>query len=359
MLITAYNTTPADLTSVGGPKNGWVLDSIAAEVNITTGEVLFTWSPLAHLKVNQSHYPLSGAGLNQSNPYDFFHINAIELVGENYLINSRHFWSTFLVNPKGEILWEINGETGGDFGTLPEGGTFSWQHFARVQQLNSTKALVSWFANNNDLTGQANAKPSTGLSLLLTLPPNATSPPVLVTNFTNPHSPVDAWSQGSFQYLPNNNKFIGYGSNAVIAEYGPFTNGTNGTEGQVRWAASFGSGDLVSSYRAYKQVWHATPATKPSLVVLQAASNDTLTHCAGSSTWRGYVSWNGATDVTKYIVYTGSTNTTLTATGQASKTGFETEFVVPSGAAYVQVGAVENNGTAVTRKSSVVAVGDS
>ena len=124
MLITAYNTTPADLTSVGGPKNGWVLDSIAAEVNITTGEVLFTWSPLAHLQVNQSHYPLGAAGLNQSSPYDFFHINAIELVGENYLINSRHFWSTFLVNPKGEVLWEINGETGGDFGTLPEGGTF-------------------------------------------------------------------------------------------------------------------------------------------------------------------------------------------------------------------------------------------
>ncbi|KIV81672.1 hypothetical protein PV11_03841 [Exophiala sideris] len=339
MLVTAYNTTPADLTSVGGPKNGWVLDSLAVEVNITTGEVLFSWSPLAHLQINQSNYLLSGAGLNQSNPYDFFHINSIELVGENYLINSRHLWSTFLVNPKGDILWGINGKTGGDFGTLPEGGTFSWQHFARVQQLNSTNALVSWFANNNDETGQVNAKPSTCLSLLLTLPPNASSPPVL--------------------YLPNGNKFLGYGSNAVIAEYGPFTNSTNGTEGQVRWSATFGSGDLVSSYRAYKQVWHATPATKPSLVVLQASSNDTLTHCAGSSTWRGYVSWNGATDVTKYIVYTGSTNTTLTATGQASKTGFETEFVVPQGAAFVQVGAVENNGTAVTRRSSVVAVGGS
>ncbi|KAK5312876.1 hypothetical protein LTR93_011147 [Exophiala xenobiotica] len=337
MLVTAYNTTPADLTSVGGPKNGWVLDSLAVEVNITTGEVLFSWSPLAHLPLNHSKYSLSGAGVNQSNP--------------------RHYWSTFLVNPKGEILWEINGLTGGDFGELPDGGTFSWQHFARVQQLNSSQALISWFANNNDLTGQPNAKPSTGLTLLVTLPPNPSSPPVLYTNYSDPESPIDAWSQGSFSYLPNGNRFLGYGSNAVIAEYGPRGSDPDSTEGQVRWTATFGYGNIVSSYRAYKQVWHATPATDPDLVVLQATANDTLAHCAESSTWRGYVSWNGSTDVTDWIVYTGSTHTTLTATGQACKAGFETAFVVPQGAAFVQVGAVENNGAAVVRKSKVVPVG--
>jgi hypothetical protein len=124
MLVTAYNQTTANLTSVGGPANGYVIDSIAAEVNMTTNEVLFTWSPLAHVPVNQSHYPLLGAGRNASDAYDFFHINAIQRVGDNYLINSRHTWSTYLVNPQGEILWEINGATGGDFGPLPEGGTF-------------------------------------------------------------------------------------------------------------------------------------------------------------------------------------------------------------------------------------------
>lgn len=124
MLVTAYNTTQADLTSVGGPKDGWVLDSLAAEVNITTGEVLFMWSPLAHIPINGAHYPLRGQGQNQSVPFDFFHTNSIELVGENYLINSRHLWTTYLVSPEGQILWQINGLDGGDFGKLPEGAAF-------------------------------------------------------------------------------------------------------------------------------------------------------------------------------------------------------------------------------------------
>ena len=124
ILVTVYNYSTADLSSIGGPKNGWVLDSMAAEVNISSGEVLFSWSPLAHLNLSDSHYPLAGSGRNDSNPYDFFHINAIQLVGDNYLINSRHFWSTFLVDPKGNIIWEINGKDGGDFGPIPEGGHF-------------------------------------------------------------------------------------------------------------------------------------------------------------------------------------------------------------------------------------------
>jgi hypothetical protein len=124
ILVTLYNTTSADLTSVGGPKTGYVLDSMAAEINITTGEVIFSWSPLQHMNLTESYEPLAGTGLNASAPYDFFHMNAIQMVGENYLINSRHYWTTYLVSPQGEILWQINGETGGDFGAIPEGGHF-------------------------------------------------------------------------------------------------------------------------------------------------------------------------------------------------------------------------------------------
>jgi len=124
MLVTAYNITEIDLTSVDGPKEGWALDSLALEVDLTTGEVLWSWSSLDHVPVEGSQQPLSGSGYNTSNPWDYFHINSIQLVGENYLINSRHFWTTYLVNSAGDILWRIEGHTGGDFGSLPEGGTF-------------------------------------------------------------------------------------------------------------------------------------------------------------------------------------------------------------------------------------------
>lgn len=109
-----------------------------------------------------------------------------------------------------------------------------------------------------------------------------------------------------------------------------------------------------------KQEWHATPAADdPSLVVLAAEANDTLTHCAGSSVWRGYVSWNGATDVTSWEIYVvGTSNTSIMRSiGQVEKMGFETEFVVPVGSAYVQVGAVESYGARVVRNSTAVKVG--
>ncbi len=124
MLITAYNTTPYDLSSIGGPSKGWLLDSLALEVDIITGKVLFSWSLLAHLPLNRTLFQLSGAGTSQSTPFDPFHVNSIQLVGNNYLINVRNIWATFLVSPAGNIIWAINGLNGGDFGALPEGGNF-------------------------------------------------------------------------------------------------------------------------------------------------------------------------------------------------------------------------------------------
>jgi hypothetical protein len=161
---------------------------------------------------------------------------------------------------------------------------------------------------------------------------------------------------------------MGYGAYAVIEEFGPkrrtSTSDDTPKKGHVRWSAAFGSGDLVSSYRVFKQEWHATPATKPSLTVSRAAANDTLNHCAGrNSSWRGYVSWNGATDVTRWLVYAGTSNAdananaTLKAVGTVRKEGFETVFVVPQGATFVQVGAVENDSQRdAVRWSDVVAI---
>lgn len=124
ILLTAYNVTNADLTSIGGPKNGYVYDTLAFEVDIRTGDVLFSWSPLQHVSLNNSKYPLSGAGNSTANAYDFFHINAIFPFEGGFLINSRHTWSTYFVDRSGNIVWQIQGSTGGDFGAIPAGGSF-------------------------------------------------------------------------------------------------------------------------------------------------------------------------------------------------------------------------------------------
>lgn len=124
ILVTAYNATTADLSSIGGPKNGWVFDSLVFEIDPRNGDILFRWSALEHVPINETRLPLHGVGKNQSAPFDWFHINSVVQVGEKFLVNGRHVWSVYLVNPKGTIDWRLQGKTGGDFGTLPTHGQF-------------------------------------------------------------------------------------------------------------------------------------------------------------------------------------------------------------------------------------------
>jgi hypothetical protein len=216
---------------------------------------------------------------------------------------------------------------------------------ARIRNISSTQALISWFAN--DLDTAASTVPSKGLTLRLTLPPTPEHPPELVTNFYDHEYPVSSAAEGSFFPLPNGNTLMGYGDEPYIKEYGP--------TGDVRWSAQFAGYDLGQSYRAYKQEWHATPSTRPSLVVANAAANDDLRQCAGkSSSLRGYVSWNGATDVEKYRVYAGSDAISLKLLGSVDKKGFETKFSLPSGIKFVQVAAIQAG--KIIRKSAIVHV---
>lgn len=124
ILVSAYNATPTDLTSVGGPKDGWVFDCLFFEIEPESGKILFRWSALEHVPVIDSKQPLAGTGLNQTAPWDWFHINSVVNIGNEYLVNSRHVWTTYLLTAKGDIIWRIQGDTGGDFGSLPADAHF-------------------------------------------------------------------------------------------------------------------------------------------------------------------------------------------------------------------------------------------
>lgn len=124
ILVTAYNITTADLRSVGGPENGYVIEPLAVEVDIATGKILFTWSPLDHVPINTTHWPLLKTGYSESQPFDWFHMNSIQAFEGYFLINSRHTWTSYLVDRSGKIIWQIDGQNGGDFGSIPAGGNF-------------------------------------------------------------------------------------------------------------------------------------------------------------------------------------------------------------------------------------------
>lgn len=124
ILCTAVNVTTTDLTSVGGPKVGWVYDSMFLEIDIKTNKILFMWSPLAAgIPINSTKQTLSSTGASQSNPFDWFHMNSVTTTKSGYLVNSRHTWSSYGLDSSGKVQWTLDGSTGGDF-TLPKAANF-------------------------------------------------------------------------------------------------------------------------------------------------------------------------------------------------------------------------------------------
>jgi Arylsulfotransferase (ASST) len=50
-LITAYERKPWDLSAIGGPRNGTLLDSVFQEIDIATGKEVFTWRASEHFAI--------------------------------------------------------------------------------------------------------------------------------------------------------------------------------------------------------------------------------------------------------------------------------------------------------------------
>ncbi|KAI9835568.1 MAG: hypothetical protein M1819_002019 [Sarea resinae] len=314
ILVTAYNITTADLRSVGGPRNGWVYDPMFYEIDIKTNETLFHWSPTASgIPINATHQPLDGTGSSQSDPFDWFHTNSVQSIGTGYLVNSRHLWTTFLLNSTGGIKWNISGDTGGSF-TLPKQNIFSWQHHPRAQNITSTSLELHYFNNANAGPPFNGTSPTTGLELSLDLT-NFTV--TVIRNLSDPNDALYADTQGSFTPLSNGNVFMGYGQIPKFKEFGP------DGDSDVRMTVTFGD-TKTQSYRAYRESWNATPSAAPDVYAENATA---------------YMSWNGATDVTSWTVYTGTDGADLATAGSVDRSGFETSFGIAANATRVKVAA--------------------
>ena len=116
--ITVYHEVPADLTSVGGPKDGYVEDSIVQELDIKTGKVVFEWHSLGHVPLTESiqanREPAHHA--TKKRPLDYFHVNSIaDGPGGTILISGRNTSALYLLRRDGPIAWRLGGKQS-DFG---------------------------------------------------------------------------------------------------------------------------------------------------------------------------------------------------------------------------------------------------
>jgi hypothetical protein len=300
-------TVPADLSAVGGPKNGRVLESVFQEVDIATGRLVMEWRSLDHVPITESSRHLT-------DPYDYFHINTIDIAPDGHLIISARHTSTLykLDRRTGEIIWRLGGKRS-DFAMTRE-ARFAWQHDGR--QIDARTFTV--FDNGYDGTARTHSE-SRGIVLDVDEPGRNVR---LAGAYYHPKT-ILVEAMGSVQILPSGNVLVGWGSAPFITEHK--------RTGAVVWSARMPKGE--QTYRAYRVPWSGSPAGAPAI----AAGRDEVTGQAVL-----YVSWNGATAVHAWQVHSGPAPTRLRPAAVARRRGFETAIRLERDAAYAAVVALDH-----------------
>jgi Arylsulfotransferase (ASST) len=314
-LITIYNLVHADLSPVGGPKDGVLWQGIVQELDIETGRVVFEWHSLDHVGVDES-YP------NQEDPqgfFDYFHANSIDVDhDDNLLVSARRTSAVYKIDRKsGKIIWRLGGKKS-DFKMGP-GARFANQHDARRQK----DGTITIFDNGHlvFVNGKANVLEESR-AIVLELDEEKMSAS-LVHQYTHPRK-LFADTGGSVQVLPNGAVFVGWGSEPVFSEFGK--------DGEPHFDATLPPGD--ASYRAFRFPWNGRPSEEP-VAVAERASDEAL---------RVYASWNGATQVATWEVLAGPSPNQVESLGSVPRNGFETAMLVRTAKPYVAVRAKNHFG---------------
>lgn len=283
-LITIYAEKTIDLTPIGGPAAHPTLDSIIQEVDIATGKVLFQWSSLDHVAIQDSWSPILA-------PFDYFHINSVDIdLDGNLLVSARNTWGVYKLERKtGAVIWRLGSKTT-DF-ELGPGVLFMYQHDARGH---ADGTITLYDDGSGDATHQSRAI-RIGLSM-------ADRRAVLLQEFVHPN-PITAAAMGNAQFLSNGNVVVGWGTAPFVTEFGPL--------GDVLFDASFDGG--AWNYRAFKNTWTARPAHPPSIAVKRRGAGATV-----------YASFNGSTETAYWTVLGGPARKALRPLTTVRATNFET-----------------------------------
>ena len=309
-LMIGAKTETADLTAVGGPKDGKLSDCVAVVTDIATGNIVASWDVLQHVPVSDTyiHYgpqePAAG--------FDAYHMNSVSLDPAGNLVISLRLTSTIYdVNPAtGAINWQLGGKHSSF--SLGEGVQFAFQHDAEM----SDPTTVRFMNNNSD--GPTTDGPSSIQWVHLDF---AHKTAALIRNQLHPGNIGSNIALGNAQQLPNGNVFGSWGSTNHLSE---FT-----ADGTMVYDAVIG----VYSSRAFLSPWTGTPDGNPSLTV------------AGTSVT---AEWNGATNIAQWRLLHGETTDTLKPTTTVPWNGLDTTMPISGNhSGYYQVQALDSNGAVI------------
>jgi hypothetical protein len=312
--LTAYRVVPADLRSIGGPKDGWVQDSVVQEVDVKTGKLLFEWHSLGHVPLSdslQAHSP-SAKAASEKAPLDYFHVNSVaDGPDGTILVSARNTSTIYLLGRDGRVIWRLGGKRS-QFG--PKSAvTFYFQHDARLHP----DGTLSLFDNGGIPRKEPHSRP-----LVLKVDQQAKRATIVKT-FVSPAKIASPY-EGDTELLPDGGAFVGWGGIPKLTEFTP--------AGKVRFQLSLPYGD---TYRGFRLTWSGAPGGRPAATVQDG---------------KVYASWNGERGIAKWEVLDGGTVVASAAWG-----GLETEIAVDKLPKSVVVRAVDAAGRTLGESVAVSA----
>ncbi|KAI0597082.1 ASST-domain-containing protein [Biscogniauxia sp. FL1348] len=342
----------ADLTILGDPGVAPIINCHIQEVDPVTNEVKFQFNTMDFFHVEDSFWPIHGEGVfDLPGPPDMWHMNSVEKTEEgDFIVSYRHLHSIILIDGKtGQVKWVLGGKRN-QFRDITEGETkadFHWQHNARF----SGPGRITLFDNHNIHNGWCKqpAACSRGLELELD---TAAMTVRLAHEWRHPQRIVSA-SRGGVQRTPRGNVLVAWGQNPMYTEY--TADGELAMDVQRGQVLEMDHGVVpVIAYRAWKADWVGRPLWDPSIAAVPDPDRGTVNI---------YVSWNGATEVHRYVLLMSNDIRALNGgdavVARSPRTGFETAFVAggrnstTSGFAFARVAALDRDGAILGATAAV------
>ena len=311
LLALVYSPVDKDLRSVGGARNGRVIDSVVQEIDVETGRVLFEWHSLGTVGLDESYGRVPPT---RAAAFDYFHVNSVtEDTDGNLLISGRETWGVYKLNRRtGQIMWRLGGKKS-DF-AMSKAAVFAWQHDAQRDPDGTIRIF------DNEAAPKVREK-SRVLSLRLDEDAKTAR---IAGQLTHPDDLLSG-TQGNAQRLPNGNTFVGWGSQGYFTEYS--------RGGRLLFDGRVARGN--DSYRAYRQPWSAVPRGRPDIAVFPRSGGRIAV----------YGSWNGDTRRKRWDVLAGTSRDSLRKVRSKGREGFEDAVSLPRRSArYVALRAVDADG---------------
>lgn len=151
--------------------------------------------------------------------------------------------------------------------------------------------------------------------------------------YGHPNEQLLAGYLGSMQTLPNDNVFVGWGSEPFFSEFS--------RDGELLFDARLPP--EYTSYRSYRFEWEGHPVDRPAVVAERCAGDKVTLHA----------SWNGATEIADWEALAGPAPERLWPVAVVPRDGFETSVSLRTGESYVAARARDGSGHALGASEAI------